>query len=88
MARFRLTVPDATNAWLRFGLQTYFELCMSVLIGLKLRQILNELPQGEVPTWQDELAVYTTYVFAAIALGLPLFVGYMTFFHVRPYVRY
>ena len=61
---------------------------MSVLIGLKLRQILNELPEGQEPTWQDQLAVYTTYVFAFIAAFLPLFVGYITFIHVRPYVRY
>ena len=51
MSKFDLTLPQVTNSWLRFGLRTYFELLMSVLIGLRLRKILDELPEGQEPTW-------------------------------------
>ena len=62
-----------TNIWLKFGLHTYFELLISSLVGLRLKDVIYT-----EKSWQDEFTIKSTYFFMAVVILYFLFVSYMT----------
>jgi len=73
-----------TNTWIRFGIHTYFELIICSLVGLRLSSVIFQ----ENKTWQDDVAIKSSYVLTALCALFFLFVGFMTLIYIRGYVSY
>ena len=85
MLRHALTWPLASNMWIRYGLETYFEYLISCLVGLRLSTLLKR--SGVPPTGPDRFTIASTWFFTLLVAVFPVMVAFITLCASRPYAR-
>jgi len=66
------------SGWISFLLETYFELLISSMVGLRLYGILNA--SGEEKSPADKFTLATTWLMTPLIFAFPIFVTWFTLF--------